>query len=133
MTSESAIATLQLVPPFALDDVKRAFRETALQVHPDHGGSDVAMRGAIEARDALLEALARNPLAFSRPKPTPKPLKWHRTKNGNWAAQIHDGAWLTVFGTTYGTFKWVCHAKFSQAEWKTEEAAVEDAVARWVK
>lgn len=33
------MATLSLLPPYSLDDVKSAYRAKALETHPDHGGT----------------------------------------------------------------------------------------------
>lgn len=89
------------------------------------------MRGAIEARDALLGALARNPLAFSRPKPTPKPLDWRRSAKGNLFTKMPQWGWMTVFKTNAGTFKWACRDSFSKTAWLSEDEAVADALREW--
>ncbi len=53
----SASAVLGLVADPSRDEVLAAFRRSALICHPDHGGSDDALRALIKARDELLAAL----------------------------------------------------------------------------
>lgn len=126
------MSALRIEPPFGADEVKRAFREVALSVHPDHGGSDAAMRAAIEARDVLVAELKRNPSAFSRPKPKPKSsFDWHRSAKGNLTTRLPGGEWLTVFRTKQNTYKWACAKQFSYSDWTTEELAVEAAIEKW--
>jgi len=52
------------------DDIKRAFREAAKTVHPDHGGNEESMRRLIELRDqAMAASQATGPvLPPKRPK-----------------------------------------------------------------
>lgn len=51
------------------DEVKRAFKESALRTHPDRGGTDEAFR---EVHDAYLEAKKRSARPRKRPVPAPK-------------------------------------------------------------
>ena len=37
------MATLSLLPPYSLDDVKAAYRAKVLETHPDHGGTIAAI------------------------------------------------------------------------------------------
>ena len=133
MNAAAATRSLGLEPPFGLEDVKRAFREVALRVHPDHGGSDVAMRAAIEARDELLSCLSRNPQAFARAeKPKPKQtFSWRRSAKGNLTTPLNNGYWGTIFKTALGDYKYVTRNDFSARSFATEDAAREAAEERW--
>lgn len=132
MNAAVAMSALRIEPPFSADEVKRAFREVALSVHPDHGGSDAAMRAAIEARDVLVAELARNPSAFSRPKPKPKQtFSWRRSANGSLTTPLNNGYWGTIFKTALGDYKYVTRNDFSARSFATEDAAREAAEERW--
>jgi hypothetical protein len=52
------MATLGLAPPYAIEDVKQAYRDKVKEVHPDHGGSIAAfneVQQAFERAAAYLE------------------------------------------------------------------------------
>jgi hypothetical protein len=50
--------TLGLLPPYALDDVKSAYRAKALETHPDRGGTMTAFLKVQEAYDRAVEYVA---------------------------------------------------------------------------
>jgi len=52
-----ALRELSVSWPYTSEDVRAAFKEAALRRHPDRGGSEEAMRRAVEARDTLLRAI----------------------------------------------------------------------------
>jgi len=58
----SAWATLQLEPGASLAEVRRAFRQLALETHPDHGGDAARFREVQDAYKRLVGKLtARRP------------------------------------------------------------------------
>ncbi len=57
MTRAQALRLLVLSEGFSSEDLKRAFRRISLKAHPDHGGSDKAMREVLEAREVLEKAV----------------------------------------------------------------------------
>lgn len=61
MIAQEAATVMQVELPIDDKAVKRAFKKLALERHPDHGGSDAAMRQLIEARDVLLREGGRKP------------------------------------------------------------------------
>src|SRR5687768_6720845 len=48
-TRPEFMATLGLSPPYALEDVKQAYRDKARATHPDRGGSAAAFQAVQEA------------------------------------------------------------------------------------
>lgn len=57
----SAWATLGLAPGASLAEVRRAFRQLALETHPDHGGDAARFRDVQRAYERLVGKLARRP------------------------------------------------------------------------
>jgi len=55
----SAWATLRLAPGASLAEVRRAFRQLALETHPDHGGDADQFREVQGAYERLVDKLAR--------------------------------------------------------------------------
>jgi hypothetical protein len=55
----SAWTTLGLAPGASLADVRRAFRQHALQTHPDHGGDADRFRTVQDAYERLVNRLTR--------------------------------------------------------------------------
>jgi curved DNA-binding protein CbpA len=43
----------------SIDDIKRAYRQNAMKMHPDHGGSEEDMKRLTEARDILIDPKRR--------------------------------------------------------------------------
>jgi curved DNA-binding protein CbpA len=43
----------------SIDDIKRAYRQNAMKMHPDHGGSEEDMKRLTEARDILVDPARR--------------------------------------------------------------------------
>jgi len=58
-TNDEARAVLGLKDAVTAETVQRAFRQAVMRAHPDLGGSAEAVRKVVEARDMLLEDLAR--------------------------------------------------------------------------
>jgi len=55
----SAWATLRLAPDASLAEVRRAFRQLALETHPDHGGDAERFREVQAAYERLVARLTR--------------------------------------------------------------------------
>jgi hypothetical protein len=58
------------------DQIKSAFKQSAMKLHPDGGGSDAQFRGLTVARDTLLQSTPK-----PTPAPTPKPPKQPSKEN----------------------------------------------------
>jgi hypothetical protein len=57
----SAWTTLGLAPGATLAEVRKAFRQLALETHPDHGGDADDFRAVQNAYERLVDRLARRP------------------------------------------------------------------------
>ncbi|MBA3452790.1 MAG: J domain-containing protein [Deltaproteobacteria bacterium] len=55
----SAWTTLRLAPGASLAEVRKAFRQLALETHPDHGGNADDFRAVQDAYERLVDRLAR--------------------------------------------------------------------------
>jgi curved DNA-binding protein CbpA len=61
-TPQSSWEVLRLAPGASLDEVRRAFRQRALETHPDTGGDDASFRAVRRAYERLVAKLARQRL-----------------------------------------------------------------------
>ncbi|MDB4961956.1 MAG: dnaJ [Myxococcales bacterium] len=57
--ARSAWSTLRLAPGASLAEVRKAFRQLALETHPDHGGDAERFREVQDAYERLVDRLAR--------------------------------------------------------------------------
>lgn len=58
----SAWTTLRLAPGATLAEVRKAFRQLALETHPDHGGNADDFRAVQDAYERLVDKLRRRPV-----------------------------------------------------------------------
>jgi len=132
-----AAELLDLSPPIEAEAVQRAFRATALRVHPDHGGTERQFRALVQARDMLLAYTAgghreteppRQAYTESRRR-SARVFGWRRSAKGNLWRKL-GGLLVTVFETDDG-FKWVRDGDYSDYAWLTEAEACRDAEETW--
>jgi hypothetical protein len=60
-TPRSAWATLRLAPGATLAEIRRSFRQLALETHPDHGGDPDRFREIQDAYERLVDRLSHRP------------------------------------------------------------------------
>ena len=112
------------MPPFGLGDVKRAFREVALRVHPTTAAamSQCARRSRpVTSSSRACPATRRH--SRERRSRNQTDVPWRRSAKGEPHDPAQQRALGTIFKTALGDYKYVTRNDFSARSFATEDAA----------